>query len=56
MTLSRDWSDFVPKPTRKEVARYRCWRTYLKDSSLSVREQHLRAAAFAEQGRVPPNE
>lgn len=51
-----DFSDMAPKkrkPTRKERARYRRWRKYLKDSRLSTQEQHSRAAQFTAQRKEP---
>jgi len=44
------------KRTKKEVARYRRWVRYLKDSKLSEEEIHKRAAAFTQQKRDPEND
>jgi hypothetical protein len=51
-----DWSDLSParKPTAREVGLYRRWRVYLKDSKLTVEEQHKRACEFAERKRKVP--
>lgn len=51
-----DWSSVAPKkrqPTKKEKARFKRWKKYLKDSRLSPKEQHQRAIAFTEQGKEP---
>lgn len=41
------------EPTRKELANFRNWVKYLKDSKLSESEVYKRAASFASQGRKP---
>lgn len=53
-----DWTDVVrkPRPKAKQVALYRRWRNYLKDSKLTVEEQISRAISFAEAGRTVPND
>ncbi len=44
------------KPTKAQERLYRQWRAYLKDSRLTVDEQHTRAAEFAGQNRKVPKE
>jgi hypothetical protein len=41
------------KPTKKEMARYNKWVTYLKDSRLSTSEIYSRAAQLAASGKDP---
>jgi hypothetical protein len=50
-----DWSGVLqPPPTPKQLARYRRWMVYFRDSRLTVSERRTRAARFAEAGREPP--
>jgi hypothetical protein len=54
--MAVDWSSFEPNkrlPNKREKKLYVQWRAYLKDSKLSIEEQHRRACSFAEQGRKP---
>lgn len=55
MRVSVDWSDQVGprKPTRAELASYRRWLAYLRDSRLSPAEVERRATEFAERGMEP---
>ena len=50
-----DFSEFAPKPSKKQITLYHKWRTYLKDSKLSIDEQHKRAADFAGCNRTVPD-
>lgn len=53
--MKPDFDSIRPKrsPTKKEAARYRKWRKYLKYSKLNDEEQHRRAASFAAAGKDP---
>ena len=44
------------RPTRAQERLYRQWRAYLKDSRLTVDEQHNRAAEYAGQNKKVPTE
>lgn len=52
-----DWSKAAPlkEPTKKQVALYRRWVTYLRDSKLTEDEIQRRAKYFAEINEKVPN-
>lgn len=51
-----DWSQVARKPTKKQVALYRQWVAYLRDSKLSEASIQERAKAAAEEGRKVPKD
>ena len=50
-----DWSEVRKKPSKKQLALYKAWVAYLKDSRLTEQQIQSRAMYFAEMELPIPN-